>query len=292
MSHPSRGEDDYVGLGVRVEPARCWQAREHYCCEAHGFIGSRVEGAAAGRDVFCPLCGAPVSGEAQRDRYDAEVRPDDYNGPHCPHGLPAASCIDLVSRSLHARWSIVASRSSIPEFAAAESESRYGCASTLVDWVRPCVRCRTETLWAVSPAICHELLEVSRRLRDESRKAEAHAFALRDETARFTEAARVIEQRINDLSPTSTDAPRGYVYLIGHERALKIGWSEKHPDDGRLASLQAGSCETLILEGLILGTQAYERELHARFADHRLRGEWFLRSEEIVHYFRKHGLQV
>ena len=84
----------------------------------------------------------------------------------------------------------------------------------------------------------------------------------------------------------------GFVYLIGHARAVKIGWSEKHPltPGGRLGDLQVGSCDALELLGLIEAPFARERQIQGRFSAHRLRGEWFLRHQEILSYFTENGI--
>ncbi len=82
-------------------------------------------------------------------------------------------------------------------------------------------------------------------------------------------------------------SPRGFVYLIGHDSALKIGWTEKHPSKRRFAQLQTATEKTLDIIGYVLGTLEDERELHHRFAAHRIRGEWFHRAQEILAYFQQ-----
>lgn len=64
------------------------------------------------------------------------------------------------------------------------------------------------------------------------------------------------------------------VYFIqAGEEAIKIGWG-KEPLK-RLAGIQVHNHLPVRLLGTIPGDQATEREMHARFAAYRLRGEWF-----------------
>ncbi len=86
----------------------------------------------------------------------------------------------------------------------------------------------------------------------------------------------------------------GFVYLIGHPRAVKIGWSDRHPGapGGRLADMQSASSEDLELLGLIEGPFSREREIQNRFSAHRVRGEWFVRHRQILDYFIENGVPI
>lgn len=64
-----------------------------------------------------------------------------------------------------------------------------------------------------------------------------------------------------------------YFAQAGHAGPIKIGVADE--PETRVASLQTGNHETLVLLATALGGIAYERELHDRFADWRVRGEWF-----------------
>lgn len=70
--------------------------------------------------------------------------------------------------------------------------------------------------------------------------------------------------------------PSGWVYLIGTyvREPVKIGWSER-PPESRLFELQPGNPQQLRLLLSIPACPPDERRLHARFAAHRIRGEWF-----------------
>ena len=71
------------------------------------------------------------------------------------------------------------------------------------------------------------------------------------------------------------------VYFVGGSvGAIKIGIS-KAPLE-RLAILQTGSPIPLAILALREGGRAAERDYHARFADHRLHGEWFAPHPDIL----------
>lgn len=79
------------------------------------------------------------------------------------------------------------------------------------------------------------------------------------------------------------DDEEGYVYFIGPERGdapVKIG-TARNPVR-RLAGLQSGHYERLVILGLLPGSFKFEKELHETFARDRVRGEWFRRSEAIL----------
>jgi hypothetical protein len=63
---------------------------------------------------------------------------------------------------------------------------------------------------------------------------------------------------------------------------IKIGVA-KDPF-ARLASLQTGSPHQLEIVGLIDGDWAVEKEMHRRFADARMEGEWFRPSTALVEF--------
>jgi hypothetical protein len=77
----------------------------------------------------------------------------------------------------------------------------------------------------------------------------------------------------------------GYVYFITTAEAerVKIGFTRNQPRT-RLRELQTGSPFELCIIATERGTEQDERELHARFADCRLHGEWFELTEELREY--------
>jgi hypothetical protein len=69
---------------------------------------------------------------------------------------------------------------------------------------------------------------------------------------------------------------RPSVYFLQAERtrAIKIGFTEG-PVPTRIAALQTGSAERLILLGAIPGTRKTEQDLHKRLLPHCINNEWF-----------------
>ena len=75
----------------------------------------------------------------------------------------------------------------------------------------------------------------------------------------------------------------GFVYFAQSETGgpIKIGWTT-HPEV-RLARLQVGNPERLVLIALILVRErAIEPALHKKFAAHRIRGEWFHPHPDVL----------
>jgi hypothetical protein len=75
---------------------------------------------------------------------------------------------------------------------------------------------------------------------------------------------------------------KGWVYFIGSRGtgAVKIGFSRHHPGS-RLRALQTGNSADLYLAAFFAGDQAKERELHERFGEFHLRGEWFRHDGQL-----------
>jgi hypothetical protein len=262
----------------------------HLCPKADGkIIAVTVRGQVVGRDVFCPLCGSVVPPVFSRHRYNRAVHSNVYQGPLCGHGFPDLPCTELAALDETAGFEL-STGTTVPEFAAAQLAARYGCAPELVDWVRPCPVCRRDAAVASMPVLRHAFAQVAERLYADVRAAVVRERDLREDVARLHQAARAFEEQVE----ARADGVRrtGFVYLIGHDDALKIGWSERHPREGRLGALQTASAKPLELFGLLVGTVGDEYELHSRFAKYRLRGEWFSRADEILAYFAEHGLDV
>ncbi len=66
-------------------------------------------------------------------------------------------------------------------------------------------------------------------------------------------------------------------------QAIKIG-SSFYPD-GRIGSLQVGNAYQLVTLGYLDFAEQTEKELHRKFAKHRLKGEWF--SKDIASSIKK-----
>lgn len=83
---------------------------------------------------------------------------------------------------------------------------------------------------------------------------------------------------------------RWYVYLVqAGESAVKIGLSTDLGMVNRLEAIQTSNHEELRLLALIPGGPALERELHQRFAEDRIRGEWFRASDQLLAFAKEHA---
>lgn len=93
--------------------------------------------------------------------------------------------------------------------------------------------------------------------------------------------------------PRKTKDACGYVYLIQSTTGYyKIGSSRSVPN--RLQQLQCGNPEHLMLLHQFPSANARQDELslHARFADRRVRNEWFALSDEDIAHIRALAIQV
>lgn len=74
------------------------------------------------------------------------------------------------------------------------------------------------------------------------------------------------------------------VYFAQAGDRIKIGWSRNVA--ARIAKLQTGNPEPIILLATRPGGRSLEQELHDRFAEARLTGEWFSSSPDLLTYVR------
>lgn len=79
--------------------------------------------------------------------------------------------------------------------------------------------------------------------------------------------------------PVAPTEPRIY-FIGGDEGPIKIGYALR--PQVRLRTLQIGSPFDLIILAEAPGGAEAERAYHVRFAQHRLRGEWFARHPDIL----------
>jgi hypothetical protein len=73
-----------------------------------------------------------------------------------------------------------------------------------------------------------------------------------------------------------------YFIQAGNNGPIKIGIA-KNPSK-RLSQLQVGATEELRLLGVMNGTEQHENDIHHQFAVHRVRGEWFSPTPELLTY--------
>ena len=71
-----------------------------------------------------------------------------------------------------------------------------------------------------------------------------------------------------------------YIIRAGEHGPVKIGWTDVIVT--RLSKMQIDNHETLILLRLFDGGRAEERQLHQRFADLHLHGEWHSYSKAML----------
>jgi len=78
--------------------------------------------------------------------------------------------------------------------------------------------------------------------------------------------------------------PRAYVYFVADrtQGAVKIGYSAS--PQARLSNLQTSTPSKLELLVAIEGDLQTERQLHKRFANYRLTGEWFRLAGDLAAY--------
>lgn len=74
--------------------------------------------------------------------------------------------------------------------------------------------------------------------------------------------------------------PHGFVYFVSDGEAVKIGFSEKPAR--RLAGIQSHHPKPLTLLGTVSASVFDEQDLHQKFSDIRIRGEWFRATPELL----------
>lgn len=265
-------------------------SRLHFCLATRELIGLVYTTPAirALPEVFCPWCGVEAPLRNPDHHYARTVRPEIYDGPLCEHGRPDVPCTQLAESDRSA-W-LDLRFGAIREFRAAELAKRYGLGPSVIEWVRPCPQCREQFAVKHAASLRHELESIAHALAADRRAAERHVEDLRDDLAWLNDAFAELTEATR-LEQEPAEQP-GFVYLIGHSRAVKIGWSARHPSRGRLSQLQSGSPDRLALLGLLEGTLSSERRLHERFRHYHLSGEWFYHHEDILTYFKEHGLSI
>ena len=79
----------------------------------------------------------------------------------------------------------------------------------------------------------------------------------------------------------------GFVYFFRCGGCVKIGYSKAWKR--RLASLRTANSQPIEVWAVTEGTRQLERDLHKQFAPHKVSGEWFIPSADLVAYIA--GLQ-
>lgn len=96
-----------------------------------------------------------------------------------------------------------------------------------------------------------------------------------------------IRKAAEALDTSMAKASGSCVYFARAGDRIKIGWSRQVAS--RLAHLQTGNATPIELLGVLPGARSKERELHDRFADARVAGEWFEATPELLDFIRTAG---
>ena len=94
----------------------------------------------------------------------------------------------------------------------------------------------------------------------------------------------------NGVEPRNDNAedvvPSGFVYLIGFDSWVKIGYTAKSVKQ-RMDGLQTAIPIKLQLINSMPGTMRLEAKLHQCFAEYRRQGEWFVREGALADWIEK-----
>ncbi len=125
-------------------------------------------------------------------------------------------------------------------------------------------------------------------------------------TKQRSPAVQAARQALRDAlaaEKAAKPASRGYIYLVGESAsnvlghqaekrwaliktmAVKVGYSDDPPVDGRVAGLQTSNPRILCLLGTLRGTEDDERALHAKYIADNVLQEWFRPSPELFSEF-------
>ena len=80
----------------------------------------------------------------------------------------------------------------------------------------------------------------------------------------------------------------GVVYFVGAAESgpVKVGFTSDRTVESRLAQLQTGSHEQLVVLGTVDAGPAVERAIHSVLSSHAVRGEWFEREPALAMWAR------
>ncbi|ABB33266.1 Putative helicase A859L [Geobacter metallireducens RCH3] len=94
-----------------------------------------------------------------------------------------------------------------------------------------------------------------------------------------------LEEKLKLWAVIPASGNSGWVYFIKSESSheIKIGYTAG-PIEKRITSLQTAHSSNLRVLATVPGTREYEKELHRKFADHRLKGEWFAPHHDLVSF--------
>ena len=81
---------------------------------------------------------------------------------------------------------------------------------------------------------------------------------------------------------------KGFCYFIQNTetKRIKIGYTAQHHPGNRVANLQTGCDNELLLIGYVDASVYAEAELHQMFHAHHYRAEWYTSHEDILSFIR------
>jgi hypothetical protein len=99
----------------------------------------------------------------------------------------------------------------------------------------------------------------------------------------LADARRLISEARSDHLTKLYRSGQQRVYFVecGHGGPIKIGVAIDPAK--RLNAMQMHSPHEMIIVGTCAGARELEQALHAEFAAYRIRGEWFERTENLMH---------
>lgn len=74
----------------------------------------------------------------------------------------------------------------------------------------------------------------------------------------------------------------GFIYIVGYSEFLKIGFTTNVRK--RLSAIQSSLPIVLTTYCIFAGSLEQEQNLHIKFAEFKLRGEWFRQSPDLMTY--------
>jgi hypothetical protein len=83
-------------------------------------------------------------------------------------------------------------------------------------------------------------------------------------------------------APSPSVMARVYFIRVGEDGPIKIGIASDPRQ--RRSSMQSGNPEPLIILKTVRGNGHHEKQLHAKFAHLKIRGEWFSPAPELLNY--------
>lgn len=126
-----------------------------------------------------------------------------------------------------------------------------------------------------------------RRVRNVARRAGAcrilgKVMIFLDEDVAVMEAIANGERKESAHAATKQSGRSSHVYFVRQSSFIKIGWSKKWRS--RVLALQTSSPHEITVLAVYRGGPTLERDLHAMFAQHRVRLEWFSDCSDIRAY--------